>query len=869
MTRRIFTLFSFLMLMNVTAQAANVTFQVDMTQVTENFLLPEVNGTFNNWCGACAIMTDANADGIWDITIDLEPGTYEYKFAADGWNIQESLSQGSPCTITQGGFTNRVITVGAEDVTLDPVCWGSCLACGVAAQTYDITFRVDMAEVVEAYTTPEVNGTFNGWCGGCAPMTNVGGTIWEITIPLEPGNYEFKFAADNWNIQEALTVGSLCTVTVGPFTNRVFSVVDQDLDLGTVCWGSCEACDAEVSFYDVTFRVDMSNVTEVFTTPEVNGTFNEWCGGCAPMTNVGNNIWELTIALAPGNYQFKYAADGWNIQEELTSGDPCTITLDGFTNRTVTVTNQPINLGTVCWASCLNCDGGNGGDDCEFETILAFDDVTSLNGWQALEDATNAQEAAFGWSVNGGVTTGALLISGNNQSAGIGKAFIFDYLDPNFDYQGASAVFLSFDVKLLAPLVGSAFHLQTEFPGVGVTNNFDLQTSGLSETEWTDFNFSFDGVTEGNLFRIHFNLAAGAFVGAGGQILIDNIRISCIENTGNDIEGCTNPNATNYDPAATLDNGSCLFNVTFRVDMSEVTEAFTTPEVNGTFNEWCGGCAPMTNIGGNVWELIIPLPAGGYQFKYAADAWEIQEELTSGSACTVTLDGFTNRTVTVANSSIDLGTVCWGACTACDVVIPTYNVTFKVDMSEVTDAFTTPEVNGTFNAFCGSCAPMADADTDGVWELVIALEPGTYEYKFSADNWNIQEELTSGDACTTTIDGFTNRTLTVTDSDIVLDEVCWSSCMACIVGTEEIAALVAAIYPNPVQADVVNVRVNDGSAVQFIQIYDARGALVRQDQVLNQSNTLTVPVSELANGVYTLMVVSNAAASSHAIVIQR
>ena len=857
------------MLCGFSAKAVNVTFQVDMSLVTENYTLPEVNGTFNNWCGACAIMTDENSDNIWEITIDLEPGTYEYKFAADAWGIQENLTQGTPCTFSQGGFTNRLLTVESNDLVLDPVCWGSCLACGVSAQTYDVTFRVDMGEVTDAFTTPEVNGTFNAWCGGCAPMTNVGGSVWEITIPLEPGNYEFKYAADAWAIQENLTAGSLCTVTLGAFTNRVLTVVDQDLDLGTVCWGSCIACDAEVSFYDVTFRVDMSDVTEGFTTPEVNGTFNEWCGGCAPMTNVGNNIWELTIALAPGNYQFKYAADAWTIQEEMTAGDNCTVTLDGFTNRSLTVTNQPIDLGTVCWSSCLNCEGNNGGGDCELETILAFDDASSLNGWQAVADATNAQEASFGWSADGGVTTGALLITGNNQSEGIGKAFIFEYTDPNFDYQGATAVFLSFDVKLVTPLVGTAFHLQTEFPGVGVTNTFDLQTSGLSETEWTDFNFSFDGVTDGNLFRIHFNLAAGAFVGAGGQVLIDNIRISCTENTGNDIQGCTNPNATNFDPAATVDDGSCLFNVTFRVDVSQVTDAFTTPEINGTFNEWCGGCAPMTNIGGSVWELVIPLEAGGYEFKYAADNWTIQEELTSGSACTVTLDGFTNRALTVVDSNIDLGTVCWGSCTACDVVIPTYNVTFKVDMSEVTDAFTTPEVNGTFNDFCGSCAPMADADTDGVWELVIALEPGTYEYKFSADAWTIQEELTSGDVCTTTLDGFTNRSITVTDSDLVLDEVCWSSCMACIVGTEDIDQISAAVFPNPVQADFVNVRLNEGSAVDFIQIYDARGALVRQEQVMQQHGLILVPVSELSNGMYTMVLLSNTASSSHAIVIQR
>ncbi|MFM9004459.1 MAG: hypothetical protein ACKOSR_02990, partial [Flavobacteriales bacterium] len=50
--------------------------------------------------------------------------------------------------------------------------------------------------------------------------------------------------------------------------------------------------------FDVTFRVDMSTQSG-FTTPEVNGTFNNWCGNCFQMTDAdGDNIWEATTALA-------------------------------------------------------------------------------------------------------------------------------------------------------------------------------------------------------------------------------------------------------------------------------------------------------------------------------------------------------------------------------------------------------------------------------------------------------------------------------------------------------------------------------------------------------------------------------------------
>ena len=96
----------------ITASAFNVTFRVDMSQQTD-FTTPEVNGSFNNWCGNCFQMTDADGDNIWEATTDLVAGTYEYKFSADNWGSQETLLQGSACTVTNFGFTNRTLAVTA------------------------------------------------------------------------------------------------------------------------------------------------------------------------------------------------------------------------------------------------------------------------------------------------------------------------------------------------------------------------------------------------------------------------------------------------------------------------------------------------------------------------------------------------------------------------------------------------------------------------------------------------------------------------------------------------------------------------------------------------------------------------------------
>ena len=107
-------------LISLNVHAFNVTFRLQMTGVNV-FTTPEVNGTFNNWCGACNPLNDADGNGVWETTIQLPAGYFEYKFAADNWAQQESLAVGAACTATTGSFTNRTLNVNA-DVLLPIVC---------------------------------------------------------------------------------------------------------------------------------------------------------------------------------------------------------------------------------------------------------------------------------------------------------------------------------------------------------------------------------------------------------------------------------------------------------------------------------------------------------------------------------------------------------------------------------------------------------------------------------------------------------------------------------------------------------------------------------------------------------------------------
>ncbi len=305
--------------------------------------------------------------------------------------------------------------------------------------------------------------------------------------------------------------------------------------------------------------------------------------------------------------------------------------------------------------------------------------------------------------------------------------------------------------------------------------------------------------------------------------------------------------------------------VTFYLDMNGVAVDFTTPEVNGTFNAWCGSCAPMTDDNADgIWELTIDLAAGQYEYKFSADEWNEQETLVPGSSCTVTSGAFTNRIVYVEADPIVLPTVCWSQCTACGEGPTVSNVTFRVDMSEVTDGFTTPEVNGTFNAWCGGCAPMSDEDLDGVWELTITISGETAEFKYAADTWNIQESLTVGSSCTITTDGFTNRYLELS-GDVVLPIVCWSSCASCTTDIEdESSASNGKIYPNPASEMI---RFSDfDSRIKSLEIYSLEGK--RQISFTNLEMNGTIDVSALPAGMFLVKVETESGSSVQSLIIE-
>ena len=315
----------------------DVTFIVDMRDYAGSYTTVHLNGDFNSWCGTCNPMTDSEGDSIWTVTLPLTADSIEYKFTLDGWTGQENLTSGTACTKTSGIYTNRFAAF-TGDTILPGVAWESCAA--KAGQVY-VTMQVNME-----FETVDSTGVFLGGGSGFGTpgqnlMHHIGDSVYSITLPRDTGFFSFfTFMNGNcpsWGCKENLA-GKPCGDPANYNDRSVGSALYGDFHL-TTCFGQCStdgSCTTPPSPVNVTFRSDRTN-SPSFTDAYLSGTMNGWSGDATAMTDAdGDGVYEVTVSLLPGAYEWKFTADNWAVQENLdpaTSDSVCTITQGAFTNR--------------------------------------------------------------------------------------------------------------------------------------------------------------------------------------------------------------------------------------------------------------------------------------------------------------------------------------------------------------------------------------------------------------------------------------------------------------------------------------------------------------------------------------------------------
>lgn len=221
-------------------QPRMISFKVDMNQYANNFDQVYLSGTFNNWSGDANPLEDPEFDGIWEGTIMVLNGAYEYKVTLDNWLGQESFGGFEECTKKDpsGQFVNRLLSVSG-DAELPQFCFNSCYACG---EEVNITFKVGMGDV-----PPSPDGV---WLVGGGNFDVPGGkykmndddadNIYEIVVPRKMGFSSF-YAFANGACPDFTCKEDLSGLPCGDpdnFNDRFLEPVDQDSEVAT-CYGAC------------------------------------------------------------------------------------------------------------------------------------------------------------------------------------------------------------------------------------------------------------------------------------------------------------------------------------------------------------------------------------------------------------------------------------------------------------------------------------------------------------------------------------------------------------------------------------------------------------------------------------------------------
>ena len=390
----------------------NVTFSVN----TENITVGE-NGIYLGggvFGGATAHqMSDDNADGIYEVTVSMTPGTtgnYIFLNSPDSdsdWGTKENLN-GQDCS-DPNNYDDRILDpVGEDDYTLLH-CFGECSGngtgeCPEPAATSDVSFSVNMSNFpvgLSENDTVYLNGNFNGWCGDCNAMNDDDGDgIWSITMPLEDGSYEYKFTVNGWNTQEEFSeVIDGCTTSDGTYTNRSLTVAGEDLELPTVYWNLCPG-ELPGDLYTVTFEV---NTSAIVGGVGADGIFAG--GGILGNAQAvqlfdedGDGVYIGSVDLeagTTGNYIFLNSpSDGgdWGSKEDLT-GQDCADP-NNYNDRIL-----PEVTGNTTIYACFGYCSGDGTGECPSD-IVTYNVTFSVN-------TVNITVGENGMFAGGGVLGGA------------------------------------------------------------------------------------------------------------------------------------------------------------------------------------------------------------------------------------------------------------------------------------------------------------------------------------------------------------------------------------------------------------------------------------------------------------------------------
>lgn len=191
--------------------------------------------------------------------------------------------------------------------------------------------------VLFTYSAPDaaavfLAGDFNGWNATATPMVKGEQGVWKVTVPLETGEYEYKFVVDDqW--QGDPDNSRRKSDPFGGFNSLVVVGADGNPEADTAAVTPPAATAATAATDKITVgrpKAIADGVLFTYRDPGAGavflaGTLNGWNATDTPLKKDGKGNWSVTKKLDAGSYEYKFVVDGnWVADPENpdTSADP-------------------------------------------------------------------------------------------------------------------------------------------------------------------------------------------------------------------------------------------------------------------------------------------------------------------------------------------------------------------------------------------------------------------------------------------------------------------------------------------------------------------------------------------------------------------
>lgn len=699
MNKKLLSLFAFVLAATIGFSQGDVTFKVDMNNYLGSYKAVNVSGTFNGWCADCNLLTDADNDGVYEVTVTIPQTSIDYKFQLDNWTVQENFAGGESCTRTDGGFTNRTLDI-SSDVVLSVACFNSCSKCEPPKDQIDLP--IDFEGSDNDYSVSDFGGNGSSVDADPSSASNM------VLKSVKSG------AAETWAGTTLSTPAGLATVIPFDKDNNIISLDVYSPDAS------------------IQIRLKAEVVGEPTKSVETEATVTksgEW-------ETLSFDFTKQAMGTAAIDYSYDYNMISifYNFGVDGATAGEKTYYLDNVMFGTPGPKKDPIDLPIDFEGSTVDYSVGDFGN----------------NGSSVTAGPMSATNMVLKSVKSGTAETWA----GTTLSTptGLASAIPFD-MDNNSITLDVYSPDAGIPIRLKAEVVGEPTKsVETEVmltksgEWETVTFDFTKQVTGTAAIDYANdynmisifYNFGTDGATAGEKTYYLDNVKFGGGVTGSTNDVTFSVDMNdydkpytdvfvagtfndwceeCAKMSDDDMDGvyeitidmtgqteveykfqvdkwkdqekfaggesCTKTAGEFVNRVYTVDGeatlptvcwasceacgvGAANVSVTFKVDMNQYEGTYTNVNLNGTFNEWCGECAVMMDEDKDgVYELAITLPENDtIEYKFTLDGWKAEEKFNGGESCTKTVEEFVNRTL-VPTKDEELTAVCWESCADC------------------------------------------------------------------------------------------------------------------------------------------------------------------------------------------------------------